>query len=451
MMLYDAVALVSGSINPNDISALGLNNLGDAAGGINFGPGVEWLWNGAKVTLDPLQNAKSAFLWAINDLRVAVGARQKDGEVEQYIPIMVSASPGGAQATDLTALVGNAVCTGINNHGMICGYRVDEGGTSVSGFVIDSDGNKVVAWIPFPPGQSSVFPQSINDAGDVVVVPGFSIQGSPGAYVLRNFTDLIAVSNLVAPVQGAQRMNKLGQIAGFDDGSAKPVVWDTNTTPPTAVSVPLPDGFEYGATTGINDSGVIVGVCWKAFGDADYSFIYDPTIDTTTSSLLGDLITTPGYGQEWPIAINNLGQILIGLGPPVLLTPRQHFPQSVQLSRIVATILFGIIQDGDGLETVGGRGVHVPPNQPPDGWQALSPAARDALIGLALNQIASQIGDAAGRGAVGRAALELTRASVASLQAAPAARARGLGGARPPATWSNRVGARRGRPPGPLK
>ncbi len=41
MMLYDAVALVSGSINPNDISALGLNNLGDAAGGINFGPGVE--------------------------------------------------------------------------------------------------------------------------------------------------------------------------------------------------------------------------------------------------------------------------------------------------------------------------------------------------------------------------------------------------------------------------
>ncbi len=262
MILYDAVALASGPTDPNgEPSAIGLDNLGDAVGGIGFGPGMVWFANGASLALDPLPNAKSSYLWAINDFRVAVGAANKDGLIEQYVPIMVMASPSGAQVTDLTALAGNAVCTGINNNGLVCGWRVD--GTSVSGFVIDPGGNKVVASIPFPPGQSSMFPQSINDTGDVVVVPGEWTPGTPGAYVFRNFTDLIAVSNLAAPVQGAQRMNKWGQLPGFDDGSSKPVVWDTNTTPPTAVSVPLPPGFDHGVTVAINDNGAIVGFCWK--------------------------------------------------------------------------------------------------------------------------------------------------------------------------------------------
>ena len=339
--------------------------------------------------------------------------------------------------TDLTPQVGQyATCTGINNGGLVCGSKLDPAHNFLegSGFVIDlnNPGAGVTA-IPAPPGQTGSYPASINDAGDVLLLDDLD-----ASYIFRN-GEFIAIPSPSwwFSVGAHAPMNAAGRLAGFSDASGKPIVWDTKTTPPTPMTVPLPGGFLGGATCAINDQGVIVGACWMGNTQPDdvalfYSFIHDPAIDTPTSSrLLGDLVTIPGYGRGLPAAINEFGQILVDWGHSAILTPTNLGLQvNPQLPWIVATILFGVTQDGGGLGLVGGGGVRVPPNQPPDGWTALSPAARDALIGLAVNQIAGQIGDAAGREAVGRAALELARASVGRLTT-PSPSAPTLGLARP--------------------
>ena len=153
----------------------------------------------------------------------------------------------------------------------------------------------------------------------------------------------------------------------------------------------------------------------------------------------------PGYGQESPVAINNLGQILIGAGPRVLLTPLQQpigrFTPSSRRSFPASPPGAG------GLEVVNGRVVRVPPRDNGSGWAALPPEIRDALMGLAVNQVAGQIADPAGRGAVGRAGLELAQASVARLLASPTPAAPKSAGVRSPSSSSvSPAGRRRKRP-----
>ena len=121
--------------------------------------------------------------------------------------------------------------------------------------------------------------------------------------------------------------------------------------------------------------------------------------------------------------------------------------EPIALHPIFAQILSGITAGSGGLEVVNGRVVRVPPRDNGSGWAALPPEIRDALMGLAVNQVAGQIADPAGRGAVGRAGLELAQASVARLLASPTPAAPKSAGVRSPSSSSvSPAGRRRKRP-----
>jgi hypothetical protein len=345
---------------------------------------------------------------------------------------------------DLSPLTGpNAQLTGINNKGSVCGYL--EG--AVSGFVIDHaglSGNAVVTMIPPPPGHAKIEPVSISEAGDLVI-----FAENPTVFIYRDTSFIQLGPSALPEALIFPRLNAAGQLAGLPDASGQPVVWDTTAIPPKVSHIPTPEGFVGGGTNAMSDNGVVVGACWDASNNVR-SFI---NYGGPTSALLGDLITTLGYGDALPWAINKSGQIIIGDTPSVLLTPRSVVPPgpraNPRLSSMVATILFGIIGDGGGSEVVGGGGEKIPPGGPPDGWDALSPAVQDALIGLAVYQFAGEVRDHTGRDAVGRAALELARSSIARLQPnpSPSPSARTVGRARSPYSWSRFAGAR--RPPKP--
>lgn len=76
-------------------------------------------------------------------------------------------------------------------------------------------------------------------------------------------------------------------------------------------------------------------------------------------------------------------------------------------------ILYGIVNDPSGAAiTPNGNIIHLPggqiPVNPGDPWTQLSPAARDTLIGLAVNELATQIGNAGARNQLQTAVAALT-------------------------------------------
>jgi hypothetical protein len=76
-------------------------------------------------------------------------------------------------------------------------------------------------------------------------------------------------------------------------------------------------------------------------------------------------------------------------------------------------ILYGIVNDASGaVLTPNGNIIHLPGGQipigPGDPWTQLSPAARDTLIGQAVNELAAQIGNTGVRNQVQAAVASLT-------------------------------------------
>jgi tyrosinase len=76
-------------------------------------------------------------------------------------------------------------------------------------------------------------------------------------------------------------------------------------------------------------------------------------------------------------------------------------------------VLYGIVNDASGaVLTPNGNIIHVPggqlPISPGDLWTQLSPAARDTLVGLAINDLAAQIGNTGTRNQVQTAVASLT-------------------------------------------
>src|SRR5271169_7032208 len=102
MTQYSAWDLLFGS--PSDeAAALCLNNLGDAAGVAETGPGVIWFWNGQIFT-----TLANSTLYAINDDQIAVG----EGPAVASGPDVAIMVQNGV-VTDLTPQVGQyATCTG---------------------------------------------------------------------------------------------------------------------------------------------------------------------------------------------------------------------------------------------------------------------------------------------------------------------------------------------------
>ena len=192
------------------------------------------------------------------------------------------------------------------------------------------------------------------------------------------------------------------------------------------IAVNAPDGFHYlaqgdyllsfnqiggaaFAIAGLNDSGQVVA------SDGTDIFISDPIdpAQTETSNVyrVNDLLDT----REWVVTdahgVDNDGAI-VGVGhlvdgdlagqPRGILLTRPVLPKNRQAA--FARILFGIINDGPGVEIPGGK---VPPFGPNTG--ELTNGQRDAVLGLALNAGAELVTDRVARREIQAVAARLVR------------------------------------------
>jgi probable HAF family extracellular repeat protein len=409
-----------------------LNGKGDVAGSavVDQGLGTQgilWL-GGAPVPLLPPDSL--SILYSVNDAEDAVGCR--NDTVRNEIPILVR----GGVPTDLDGALGvGAWCTDINNSGVLCGSAWNR-----NAFVYDTFANKLTL-IPLPATDiHDSFAVAINEAGHVVgingverneVVPG-SLNGrraeTPDA---RGFFYDGAMHDL-GPVSFVEDINDKRQVVGsiyevYGKAEAHgqrsvtadflPKIWDVTNDPPVIKSIPLPtsDAFIGAHAVGINNQGVVVGTCWTAASrDVDpTAYVYS----NGSSTDLNTLISAAGWRLYSAMDINDAGMIL-GMGSfngqetPFLLTPVHGV---IRVPELVATLIFGgVTVDGGGWVIIGGTPIPVGP-WGPEGWSLLSSSKRDALIGMALDEVAKYITDAKVRELVGSAILEGVRTSVGQL------------------------------------
>jgi probable HAF family extracellular repeat protein len=200
-----------------------------------------------------------------------------------------------------------------------------------------------------------------------------------------------------------------------------PKIWDVTTDPPAIKSIPLPtsDAFIGAHASGINNQGVVVGTCWTAASsDTDQQTAY--VYSNGSSTDLNTLISAAGWWLQDATHINDAGMIT-GIGSfngqqtAFLLTPAHSRGGVISVPKLVATLIFGgVTVDGGGWVVVGGTPIPVGPRGP-EGWSLLSSSKRDALIGMALDEVAKYITDANVRELVRSAILEGVRTSVGQL------------------------------------
>lgn len=84
-------------------------------------------------------------------------------------------------------------------------------------------------------------------------------------------------------------------------------------------------------------------------------------------------------------------------------------PTKIKLEiAIVAQILFGVTQDGGGVEIVGGKLIHVPPRGPETfRFDQLSPKVRESLLAHLIGQESSLLANKGARNAIQKAVKEL--------------------------------------------
>jgi probable HAF family extracellular repeat protein len=195
--------------------------------------------------------------------------------------------------------------------------------------------------------------------------------------------------------------------------------------PPGVQAIPLPtsDAFIGAHADSINNSGVVVGTCWTAasYDGEQTAYIYADGVSTD----LNTLISASGWHLEFATSINDAG-LITGFGTfngrqtSFLLTPAQsRWGRIITVPELVAILIFGGV-------TVDGGGWVVLPGGPPipvgpwgeESWNQLSSSKRDALLGMALDEVAKYFADSNVRTLVRNAILEGTRISVGQLSAA---------------------------------
>jgi hypothetical protein len=241
-----------------------------------------------------------------------------------------------------------------------------------------------------------LLPLTINDNGYVAGVCSQNDEAQHGfLYYHNKYWDLG-----LSP-QGFFCLNNHNTVAGSDPSGF--AVWDWDGSgPKLKTPAPLlPTGFTWGYLTGINDSGQMVGT------GSDNPQIYSKAFfsDGSNSTDLSLLITDPAWTLIDAVAINNAGQIagtgtLNGVETAYLLTPLPAFQnQPVNPLLELIYLAFAVLVDGGG-NTSGGP-VGPGPDDP-----------RDVARAVAINALASRLGDTAGREAISVAALETMRRSV---------------------------------------
>lgn len=402
--MYDIVQLTG-----IDATAAALNDNGDVAG---YGyavtgrhQGIIWYGDGSTLVLP---SNEISVLTDIDQDGTAVGWMAPNDDAGPVHAIMVQ----NKIAVDLGEF-GEAVCINSPNSGephLVC----------------LSDGEGAVAMDPAT--QSTVFtlslagyyliPHTINNNGDIA--GGSFSAGDPASFLYRNGG---AVANDTPANGGIMKLNNSGLGGGFTGTTFQginsiytPTIWDIAGQTPTPISVPLLSGLNCGYVSGINDTGLAVGTCSSSsFVETERAFLYDEKTGKTTD--LNTLIGAPGWILREANAINNLGQIVgfglfNGAGAAFLLTPVS--PTKINVNPLLWAMLFGgVTRDGGGPTLVGG---HIPDWVDPWGPPTLSPAAQDAVVGLAVDMVARRLGDRVGRDAIRKAALDMSARAIERLK-----------------------------------
>jgi hypothetical protein len=165
-----------------------------------------------------------------------------------------------------------------------------------------------------------------------------------------------------------------------------------------------PDGvigcafYEFGSRSGAGLIDVIMaqsfdgGKSFKPFRITDQP--WDPAVDAPVSlvdpiaSFIGEYFgldaSSKGFYPLWTDTRTGIQELWTDLVPAL---PQVDVPSGIY--KQLAEILFGIIQDGSGVEIVGGHIRHIPPSGPPE---------LDILLGVANHRIASLVASPHGIG-----------------------------------------------------
>ncbi len=419
MTTYNIQALRGPS--DSDCQVYGLNANGEVAGvafpetpeiGIE---GVLWLGGGP---IFNLPHDSESILYSVNKAGDAVGVRGIDNTPTE-IPILVR----GGGSNDLSGALGvGALCTDVNDSGVLCGSSFN----NPNAFTYDTFANKLTL-IPLTANQRHNYATAINQAGHVVG----AAQNNDNNGTSNGFFYDGALHDL-GQVAFVEDINDKGQVVGSVGAaypaSFSPRIWDVTQNPPAAQPIPLPtsDAFIGAHADSINNAGAVVGTCWTAASyDGDQTaYICANGVSTD----LNTLISAPGWHLQFATRINDAGMIsgfgtLNGQQTSFLLTPvHSRWGRFIDLPELVAILIFGGV-------TVGGGGwVVLPGGGPPipvgpwaaEGWNMLSSSKRDALIAMALDEVAKYIADANVRTDVRNAILEGMRTSVGQLSSAGA-------------------------------
>jgi len=291
---------------------------------------------------------------------------------------------------------------GINNNGLITGFLFLAG----RGFVYDSVAKTAPIIIDPLPGQDNSIGNAINNSG--------AVAGNSGDHAIL----FVGGKLLDLGVASADDINDSGLVAGsiyaLPPANSLAAVCDTSKPNPSFTTVPLPPGGFIGSeASAINNKGDVVGGCWTQLNDWK-AFIFTKGASTDLNTLISG---SSGWTLQSANDINDNGQIvgsglLNGQPRPFLLTPISLLNPLTKLIALVGTIIGFQTIDGSGIIFVGGIPIPVGPWGPRVGDYVQK---SDIIISLAVEQMATHIGNIQGQTAVRRAALEVARGQIGVL------------------------------------
>jgi len=411
--------------------------------------GALWLSGGPIFNLPP---GSDSILYGVNDAGQAVGVQGFNDATQ--IPILV----GGGIIRDFSSSFGpGTVFTDINDSGVICGYNhfslhpwvllcIPLSNTSTLPALIGaigSDGPNGERWYWWP--------TAIDRWGRIVGVVKKSLQKQDGSITttLNGFfyDGVQSPSNPtdLGPAAFVEDINDSGQIVGSVGVAPNfsPTIWEViqssfagpqfQYVDVRAIPLPRSAAFIGAHASGINNSGVVVGTCWTAasYNNDQSAFVYYPD---GVSWDLNALTSTPGWRLQVATRINDAG-VITGYGtfngektaflltpvpskhviPHLGNTPLLRHPK-LSLPELVATQIFGgVTSDGGGWVVLPGGGRPIPVGPWGEGWSSLSNSKRDAMIVMALDEVAKHIVDTDLRTLVRKATIEAMCTSAGQL------------------------------------
>ena len=355
MSIYEAVDITGGLPFPDPYGLNSSNQIaGDATPDGNAYTAYVDRSGGNPVLTNP-PGAASASLKAINDAGVAVGSWRDDDNLSHAF--MVDANNN---VVDLSGLIGGreSWAADINNNGQIVGQADFGDGTTplFRGFIYNINSRRV----QFIDGFSDFplcSPAAINDIGEVVgtCFDSTFLKARPFFFALSSMMKLFDQQAYAFDI------NNVGHVAGATQdfiasgGNSGPFLFVDGTINWIPVN---------GLPTAVNDNDLVVGNAMRS-DLTSFAFLYDHGIPYDLNTLM-----SPPSPLQIVLAwdINNDGAISAdGLDSDfnahaLLLKPAKtvnYVPPSIL--GLVASIVFGVTQDGGGVIYIGGGPVPIDP------------------------------------------------------------------------------------------